>query len=97
MKTSTIFAPVLTDAVSLSRSLAEMSAAPTHSMAEADELFALLAERIEALPPTVADLPTMVHLRNRLHSAMDYSAAGEFGAAKYELRQLHRKLYYMSV
>ena len=54
--------------------------------------FEVLGEAIEALPPTIANLNLMCYFRNRLQSSRKLVAGGEWGAAVYELRELHNKL-----
>lgn len=91
--TRSMQAPAQSDVISLSVALANGCVEPTAlGGAESAELFALIAERIEAIPPTVVDLETMVQLRNRLGSARSYLKGGERGAARHEVVQLHRKL-----
>ena len=96
--TASIHAPVLTDAVSLSCTLADWCRHPAAALpAERYGLLLLLADCVEAISPTAADLGTIAVLRNRLHAVRTYLRAEEFGAAKHEAEQLHRKLIRLPV
>jgi len=96
--TASIHAPVLADAVSLSCTLADWCRHPAAALpAERYGLLLLLADCVEAISPTAADLGTMAVLRNRLHAVRTYLRAEEFGAAKHEAEQLHRKLIRLPV
>ena len=96
--TLTTLRTAATDAVCLSRTLADWCRTPDAvTPAEKNGLIERLADCTEALPPTVADLPTMVQLRNRLRAVRVYLHVGERGAARHEAEQLHRKLVRLPV
>jgi len=97
---TSIHAPALADAVSLSRTLADWCRHPATALPagrDRDGLLVNLADCVEAIPPTAADLGTMAVLRNRLQAVRKYLQAEEFGAAKHEAEQLHRKLIRLPV
>ena len=96
--TLTTLRTAFADAVCLSRILADWCRTPDAvTPAEMNGLIERLADCTEALPPTVADLLTMVQLRNRLRAVRVYLQVCECGAARHEAEQLHRKLIRLPV
>jgi hypothetical protein len=91
--TNTLNTNVVADLAVLSESAGRLLARPGAGVnGRIPATLAAVCEAIEAIPPTVADLGLMAHLRNRVRAALTAFKAGELGAARYEMGQLHRKL-----
>ncbi len=91
--TTIIRQQALAGAVQVSGFLADWMQEPDLATLDLVEpTFETLAEMVEALPPTVADVGTMCYLRNQIVSSHQLFNTGEWGAAGHQLRQVHRKL-----
>ena len=83
----------LTETIRISGELATLLCTPSKGLLGAIKTnFRLLADLIEALPPTLVSLGTMGYLRIRVESSSRLHDTQEFNASRYQLLEMSRKL-----